>query len=106
MALRQAVAQHKREGRGHHGKQAQTKPVLTFSAAGTTHVPSTVPSAVLMLFPPPLFIALSQFFVPQPHVLIQCQHCVHCDCTNSLQMRNLCYLLAAGTLWSLLLAPR
>lgn len=73
MASGEAVAQHTwkgRESRGSHGKQARTKHALTFSAAVTTPVPSAFPT-----FPPPPFIALSQFFVPQPHVLLPFQGC-------------------------------
>lgn len=44
-------------------------------------------SPALPSLPSPPFIALSQFFVPQPHVLFLLQGCAHmyCDCTNSLQ---------------------
>ena len=88
MALGEAVAQRTwkgRESRGSHGKQAQTKQALTLSAAVTTRVPSTLPT-----FPPPPFIALSQFFVPQPHVL--CFRAVHV-CTvivQTLYRRRIC----------------
>lgn len=96
MALGEAVAQHTwkgRESRGSHGKQVQTKQALTFAAV-TTRVPRALPT-----FSSPPLIALGQFFVPQPPVLFLFQGCAHvyCDCTNSLQTRDFCYLPTAGT---------
>lgn len=101
MALGEVVAQHTwkgRESRGNGGKQAHTKQTLTFSTV-VTHVPSAVPK----FFPPLPFIALSQFFVPWPHMSFFRAVHTHCDRTNS---RDKGFVLLAHSTLQSLLTPR